>query len=345
MSAAGKEDPMARTFSGLSNENIDEYVDYVDMMMEANGWSQTRTASKVKARLMGPAATYIRVLKDVGCPLRQWDTSKAEKEETLRHRLLTRFGKPITPVELCNMTRDLKKTESETVQDYYYRALRVVQKKQIRLNPQVPTGTDEFERNCENDHFILFVNGLPTEMRERVLGVQVPPERSIDCLEACVNIERQLKEEEAVRKSMGVLAIETRSDDRKEEIASLQGPSRPQPGQSGKSGQGRRGGRRRARGNRGGSNRSAAADGNWYRQMMSQMRGRCYECGAEGHFKPDCPRLQQGATTARAVNYVPNSSSIGAQAGQVSSGNEDRATSAAPAVQQVDGVSFLNQNF
>ena len=26
VSAAGKEDPMARTFSGLSNENIDEYV-------------------------------------------------------------------------------------------------------------------------------------------------------------------------------------------------------------------------------------------------------------------------------------------------------------------------------
>ena len=311
---AEKEDPMARTFSGLPNEDIEEYIDYVDGLSEANGWSESRTASKVKARLLGPAANFVRVLKDVGKPLKQWNTTKtaeSDRQETLRYRLLERFGKPITPVELCNMTRDLKKTESETVQDFYYRALRVVQKKQVRLNPEIATGTDDFEKNCENDHFILFVNGLPTEMRERVLGVQAPPERSIECLAACVNIERQLKEEEALRRRIGVLALETRSErEKKEEMASVQRPyarsEKPQSGPNANTGASRGGGRGgRRRNNRGGRNRFQA-EGSWYRQMMGQLKGRCFECGSEGHFRADCPRRQNPGTAAppaRAVGF------------------------------------------
>lgn len=176
---AVKEDPMARSFSGLQSEDVEEFLEYVDQLLESNNWSQARAAAKVKARLMGAAATYVRVLKDVGLPLNKWSTTKpedADRPDTLRQRLLVRFGKPITPVELCNMTRDLKMSDAESVQDFYYRALRIVQKKQIRLNPDILTGTEEFERVCENDHFILFVNGLPTAMREKVLGVQAPPE-------------------------------------------------------------------------------------------------------------------------------------------------------------------------
>ena len=335
---------MARTFSGLQSEDVEEFLEYVDQLLESNNWSQARAAAKVKARLMGAAATYVRVLKDVGLPLNKWSTTKpedADRPDTLRQRLLVRFGKPITPVELCNMTRDLKMSDAESVQDFYYRALRIVQKKQIRLNPDILTGTEEFERVCENDHFILFVNGLPTAMREKVLGVQAPPERSIDCLSACINIERQIKEEEALRK-VSMLAIRSPAievdEPPPERLASVSGQedrrTQQQFSQQNKSKEKKPQFKKRN-----------VNDGSWYRKVMGQMRGRCFECGVQGHMRNECPKKQNMATggtgfgQAKAVSYQPTSASI----------QPNTATQNPEACEegslQVDGFSFLNQNF
>ena len=271
---ATKEDQIGRTFSGLASEDIEEFVEYVDAVKDGNGWSQSRTAKRVKIKLLGEALLFVRVKRRQGVVLDTWDTDSpdADRTLTLKHALLERFSRELSATDIANLLYDCRQGTDEAVQSYYYRVLRVVQKK----NEEIINDTVSFISQCDRDHFMTFINGIHPEIRSAILGVASPPKNSSEALKAAKNFEQQ---KVAMKKSVSEV--------------SFAGPGR---GRGNVRGRGGRPGQRN-RGNR-------IASGSWYNRQMETLRSRCWECGSDQHLKAQCPQL------GRRGNFQPGRANI-----------------------------------
>lgn len=176
---------------------------------------------------------------------------------------MERFSKEISSTDIANLLYDCKQATDEPVQTFYYRVLRVVQKK----NEKLSNDQQEYNDQCDRDHYILYLNGIRQDIRTAILGVAQPPETSKDALKAAINVERQREASKSVSSMFSVSTIDSRG------ITNGSSSSR---GRS-------RGGR-----GRGGRGRGFRSQGTWYDKQMESMRGKCWQCGNPGHLKSKC---------------------------------------------------------
>ena len=269
-----KEDQIGRTFSGLKTEDIEEFVEYVEAVKEANGWGNAKTAKRVKIKLLGEALLYVRVRRKQGVTLDVWDSDSThvDKKLTLKHSLLERFSRELSATDIANLLLDCRQATDESVASFYYRVLRVVQKKNEEITEEAT-----FIRQCDRDHLFVFLNGIYPEVRTAILGVASPPKNSSEALTAARNFEQQ----KAALKKNGANAVSTNAV-------------------SNRGGQNFRG-RGGRRGNRPGG-RSVSGSGSWYNKQMESLRARCWECGLEGHYRNQCRRLGGSCQEPRPEN-------------------------------------------
>ena len=186
---------------GTEYNDIESFCCNVARCMDAFGWTDSVTSQLVQTRLRGAAAVWLRSMIKTATDdmkLRYWSNQHFDargrqlKMSGLRQLLLARFREEINGRGAIEAIADLRQRATETVDEFMYRVLLSMDRKNYRADED-KKNTEDYRQQLKDDTYTWFAAGLHEDIRMAALGGVDPPESLSDLLTTARNAERERK--------------------------------------------------------------------------------------------------------------------------------------------------------
>lgn len=301
-------------------------------------YSQAQIAQAVCFALNGAASRWIGTYEEGGdARIDEWDTLKPLFQE--------RFCRPLSSTEISQLIRDLKQKDTEAVDEFHDRCHEVQYLKEASLDPAVRAAIDDvaFDALHKEGVLQLFLNGLQPKYRDKVAN-----DSTAASLEAFVRSARRAESSYRDSRPAGsVLEFQNNGNGNGSGGVPQDGHQGgdegacDQDGQQGgvdamyrgsggaKSGNSVRGnsgsGTAVSRFGNDGREQSTSANPNSFQNARGNTQGgqggyssgaradtrTCYECGRQGHIRPNCPNLAAGGVRNGGARFSGSSGKLG----------------------------------